>query len=123
MAGSDAQVPEDLLPLPTAAFHILVALAGHDRHGYAIMQDIAERTGGKIRMSPGTLYGAIGRLLEQGLISELRDGGRPGNDERRRCYRITAFGRAVATAEARRMSDMLRQARATGLVPKLKVSG
>src|SRR5437899_8827409 len=77
MAGTDARAPEDLLPLPTAAFHILVALADHDRHGYAIMQDIAERTGGKIRMSPGTLYGAISRLLEQGLISELRDTGRP----------------------------------------------
>ena len=116
MAGKDS--PEDLLPLPTAAFHILVALAESDRHGYAIMQDIAERTGGKIRMSPGTLYGAISRLLEQGLISELRD----SDDDRRRCYRITAFGRAVAAAEARRMADMLRHARATGLVPKLKSS-
>src|SRR5262249_40444300 len=115
MAGT---APEDLLPLPTAAFHILVALADGDRHGYAIMQDIAERTAGKIRMSPGTLYGAIARLLEQGLISELRDAGRPGGDDRRRCYRITAFGRSVAAADAQRMSDLLRQARATGLVPK-----
>jgi DNA-binding PadR family transcriptional regulator len=123
MAGSDQLNPDALLPLPTAAFHILVALADGDRHGYAIMQDIAERTGGKIRMSPGTLYGAISRLLEQGLISELRDAGQPGDDDRRRCYRVTAFGRAVATAEARRMSDMLRQARATGLIPKLKGSG
>ena len=109
--------PEDLLPLPTAAFHILVALAESDCHGYAIMQDIAERTGGSLRMSPGTLYGAISRLLEQGLISEL-----PGHDDRRRSYRITAFGRAVAAAEAKRMSELLRQARATGLVPKLRES-
>ena len=113
--------PEDLLPLATAAFHILVALADRDRHGYAIMQDIAERTSGKIRMSPGTLYGAISRLLEQGLISELLDAGQPG-DDRRRCYRITAFGRAVAAAEARRMANLLRQARATGLAPKFKGS-
>ena len=114
---ADALQPDDLLPLPTAAFHILVALADGDRHGYAIMQDIAERTGGGIRMSPGTLYGAISRLLEQGLISEL-----PGHDDRRRSYRITAFGRTVAAAEAKRMSELLRQARATGLVPKLKES-
>jgi len=113
----DAPRPDDFLPLPTAAFHILVALADGDRHGYAIMQDIAERTCGSIRMSPGTLYGAISRLLEQGLISEL-----PGQDDRRRSYRIAAFGRAVAVADAKRMSEMLRQARATGLVPKLKDS-
>src|ERR1043165_1207228 len=113
----EALRPEDLLPLPTAAFHILVALADGDWHGYAIMQDIAQRTGGSIRMSPGTLYGAISRLLEQGLISEM-----PGHDDRRRSYRITAFGRAVAAADARRMSELLRQARATGLVPKLRES-
>jgi DNA-binding PadR family transcriptional regulator len=112
---ADLLTPGELLPLPTAAFHILVALAEGDQHGYAIMQDIAERTGGSIRMSPGTLYGAISRLLEQGLIAEL-----PGHDARRRSYRVTAFGRAVAAAEARRMSEMLKQARATGLVPKLK---
>ena len=110
--------PEELLPLPTAAFHILVALAEGDRHGYAIMQDIAERTSGKIRMSPGTLYGAVSRLLEQGLITELREASRIGVDERRRCYRVTAFGRQVAAAEAERMSEMLRQARSTGLLPK-----
>src|SRR5689334_20231558 len=114
---TDTPRAADLLPLPTAHFHILVALADGDRHGYAIMQDIAERTGGSLRMSPGTLYGAISRLLEQGLISEL-----PGHDDRRRNYRITAFGRAVAAAEASRMSELVRQARATGLVPKLKVS-
>jgi len=118
MAREELSNPEALLPLPTAAFHILVALADDSRHGYAIMQDIKERTGGKLRMGPGTLYGAISRLLEQGLILELRDV--EAADERRRSYRITPFGHKVAAAEARRMFDLLNQARATGLIPKTK---
>ena len=104
-----------VLGLPVPALNVLLALGEDAKHGYAIMQDIAERTGGSIRMSPGTLYGAISRLLEQGLISEL-----PGHDDRRRSYRITAFGRAVAAVEAGRMSELLRQARATGLISKPK---
>ncbi len=108
-----------LLPLPTAFFHILVALADRDRHGYSIMQDVSARTDGKVRLSAGTLYSAVRRMLEQGLIEELRD--RPGpssNDERRRYYRLTRLGRRVAIAEARRVNDMLTQARATGLIPR-----
>lgn len=108
-----------LLPLPPATFHILVALAEEDRHGYAIMQDIAERTGGELTLSAGTLYRSIQRMLEQGLITELRQRPAPEHDdERRRYYRITPFGTAVARAEARRLAQMLKLARARGLAPE-----
>jgi DNA-binding PadR family transcriptional regulator len=110
--------PNDLLPLPVAMFHILVAVADQDRHGYAIMQDVAARTNGALKLSPGTLYGSIRRMLEEALIVELSDRQRPDeDDERRRYYRITAFGRSVAQAEAARLSTLLRQAKAVGLAP------
>jgi DNA-binding PadR family transcriptional regulator len=110
---------DTFLPLPTAVFHILVALADHERHGYSIMQDVTARTDGKVRLGAGTLYSAIRRMLEQGLIEELRDSPDPASgDERRRYYRLTRLGRDVAVAEARRVSDMLSQARATGLIPR-----
>jgi DNA-binding PadR family transcriptional regulator len=110
---------DGFLPLPTAVFHILVALADRDRHGYSIMQDVAQRTDGKVRLSAGTLYSAVRRMLEQGLIAELRGSPDPTSaDERRRYYRLTKLGRDVAIAEARRVSDMLTQARATGLIPR-----
>ena len=110
---------DTLLPLPTAVFHILVALADRDRHGYSIMQDVAARTDGKVRLSAGTLYTAMARMLEQGLIEELRQSPDPASaDERRRYYRLTRFGRAVAVAEARRLSEMLGHARATKLIPR-----
>jgi len=106
-----------LLPLPPATFHILVALAKEDRHGYAVMLDVEQRTGGEIRLSAGTLYRSIQRMLEQGLIRETRDRPAPElDDERRRYYRITPFGEAVARAEAQRMSSLVRMARAQGLV-------
>jgi DNA-binding PadR family transcriptional regulator len=107
-----------LLPLPPATFHILVALAREDRHGYAIILDVEQRTGGSLRLSAGTLYRSIQRMLEQGLISETRERPVPElDDERRRYYRITPFGAAVAGAEARRMADLVRMAQAQGLVP------
>ena len=110
---------DSFLPLPTAVFHILVALADSDRHGYSIMQDVDARTGGKVRLSAGTLYSAIRRMLEQGLIEELRDSPDPESaDERRRYYQLTRLGRDVAAAEARRFSDLLEQARATRLIPR-----
>jgi DNA-binding PadR family transcriptional regulator len=108
-----------LLPLPQAVFQILVALADQDRHGYAIMQDVALRTNGALKLSPGTLYGSIKRMLEDGLIVEVDS--RPSadeDDERRRYYRITPFGRDLAQAEADRLTVLLRQARAVGLTPK-----
>jgi DNA-binding PadR family transcriptional regulator len=108
---------EDLLPLAPAFFHILIALGEGERHGYSIMQDVAERTDGRVRMSPGTLYGSIKRMLADGLIEELTTGA-AGADERRRFYRITRFGRRVAAAEAERLSSLLSQARSSGLLPR-----
>ena len=108
-------------PLSPQVFHILVALADRDQHGYGIMQDVAERTGGKLRLSAGTLYGSIKRLLEQGLIIELNEKQRPEaaeDDERRRYYRLTPLGRKAAKTEAERMTELLEQARAYGLAGK-----
>ncbi len=107
--------------LSSQSFHILIALAERDQHGYGIMQDVAERTGGEIRLSAGTLYGSIKRLLEDGLIVELREHQRPkdaGDNERRRYYRLTPVGRKAAIEEAGRMTELLKQARAHGLVAK-----
>jgi DNA-binding PadR family transcriptional regulator len=110
--------PNDLLPLQPATFHILVALADEDRHGYAIIQDVEARTDGALRLSPGTLYRSIQRMLEQGLIVEPRQRpAREDDDERRRYYRITPFGRDVARAEANRLAQLLKGARARGLAP------
>ncbi len=105
--------------LSPQAFHILVALAERDQHGYGIMQDVAARTGGKLRLSAGTLYGSIKRLLQEGLIVELRENQRPEEDhERRRYYRLTPLGRKAAKAEVMRMTELLKQARAHGLAAK-----
>ena len=110
--------PDSLLPLPPAVFHILIAIADRDRHGYSIMQDVSARTGGKVRLSAGTLYSSIRRMLEQGLVEELADSPDPSSsDERRRYYRLTRFGKRVATAEVERLKALMREARATGLVP------
>jgi len=105
------------LPLPPTTFHILLAVALEDRHGYAIMQDVERRTGGELRLSAGTLYRTIQRLLDQGLIRETRERPAPElDDERRRYYRITPLGTGVAQAEARRMTELVRMARAQGLL-------
>ena len=105
----------ELIPLPAATFHILLALADQDRHGYAIIQDVEARTGGELRLSPGTLYRSIQRMLEQGLIIESRDRPSPEeDDERRRYYRITKFGISVAKAEAARLEKLVRFARESG---------
>jgi len=110
--------PDSLLPLPPATFHILMALAEEDRHGYAIIQDVAMRTGGELKLSAGTLYRSIQRMLEQGLIVEPRERPAPSeDDERRRYYRITPFGETVARAEARRLTQLVKLARASGFVP------
>jgi DNA-binding PadR family transcriptional regulator len=110
---------EDFLPLPRDTFDVLVSLADRDRHGYAIMQDIADRTGGRVRLSPSTLYRVVSRLLESGLIEEVVERPDPAHDdERRRYYRLTPNGRAVARAEARRLERLLADARVTGLLPR-----
>ena len=118
-AKADPPAPESFLPLHRDTFHILVSLADRDRHGYSVLQDVAERTGGTLRFSPSSLYTSIRRLLEQGLIEELAERPDPEHDdERRRYYRLTALGRQVAMAEARRLERLLADARATGLLPK-----
>src|SRR3712207_8568963 len=89
MSPRDRSDIDELLPLPPATFHILIALADQERHGYAIIQDVAERTGGELRMSAGTLYRSIQRMLEQGLIIEVMKRPAPAKDDsRRRYYRI-----------------------------------
>jgi DNA-binding PadR family transcriptional regulator len=111
--------PETLLPLQSATFHILLALADADRHGYAIIQEVASRTSGDVRLSAGTLYRSVQRMLEQGLIEELRVRPAPElDDERRRYYRITPFGKAVARAETQRLAELLRLARVSGFSPR-----
>jgi len=108
-----------LVPLPPATFHILVAVAQEERHGYGIIQDVERRTGGQLRLSAGTLYRSIHRMLEQGLIVETDDRPAPEfDDERRRYYRISALGTAVARAETRRMAQLVRMARTQGLLPE-----
>jgi DNA-binding PadR family transcriptional regulator len=110
---------ESLLPLPPATFHILMSLADEDRHGYAIIQDVAARTGGELKLSAGTLYRSIQRMLEQGLLVEIQERPAPElDDERRRYYRITPFGEATARAEARRLTELVRMAKASGFVPR-----
>src|SRR5437667_10964928 len=109
---------DTLLPLPAATFHILLAVAGEDRHGYAIIQDVAVRTGGELKLSPGTLYRSIQRMLEQGLVVETRDRPAPEHDdERRRYYRTTREGAGAAREEARWLSQLVRTARARVLAP------
>ena len=100
-----------------AVFHILIALADQPRHGYGIMLDVADRTGGKVKMSPGTLYGSIKQMLEDGLIEEIDERPATGDDERRRYYRLTRDGRDAAQQEMARMTAMLRQAHVTSLRP------
>ena len=110
--------PEELLPLPPATLHILLAVAETDRHGYAIMQDVAARTDGELRLSAGTLYRAVARMVEQGLIMEVEKRRTRADDERRRYYRITSFGMAVARAELRRLLQLVRHGQARGLTPR-----
>lgn len=114
----DTHEIDALLPLPPATFHILLAVADDDRHGYGIIQDVAARTGGELKLSAGTLYRSIQRMLEQGLIVETSERPAPEeDDERRRYYRITPLGTAVAKAEARRLMQLVRMARAKGFAP------
>jgi DNA-binding PadR family transcriptional regulator len=108
-----------LLPLQPTTFHILLSLTDEDRHGYAIILEVSRRTQGELKLSAGTLYRSIQRMVELGLITETRT--RPAielDDERRRYYRITSLGRAVAEAEAGRLRDLLKMARTCGVAPR-----
>jgi len=109
--------PENYLPLPPATFHILLALAAGERHGYAIMKDVSARSEGRVRLGPGTLYGALKRLLEAGLVAETEERADPEHDdERRRYYRLTPLGLSVARAEAQRLDAIVRAARRSKLL-------
>ena len=119
MTNSDPD-PKTLLPLSQPVFHILLALADEERHGYGIMQEVKARTDGQVRLVPGTLYGAIKRLLKQKLIAETDERPDPEmNDERRRYYRITEFGQRVLAAEVNRLAQLLQQAQAKQFFPSL----
>lgn len=104
------------LPLTPAAFHILLALAGGEKHGYAIMQDVTTLSDGQIRLGPGSLYGTIKRLVDDAWIREVTD--RPAeDDERRRYYRLTDLGQRVARAEAARLARLVALAHSRRLLP------
>ena len=102
-------------PMSEAVFQILLALADEPRHGYGIMQEVETATGGRVRLGPGTVYGAVKRLHEQGWIEELPE--IEAGDERRRYYALTALGRRVATMEAKRLSTLVHAARGKRLLP------
>jgi DNA-binding PadR family transcriptional regulator len=117
------KTPEPTAPLTPAMFHVLLALAGDDLHGYAILKEVALRTGWEVQLSTGTLYGIIKRLLNDGLITERRE--RPAaihDDERRRYYRLTSKGRDVAAAEAERLEKVVALARSRRLLKKTQLA-
>src|SRR3974390_2068055 len=105
MARSPNPPPRELLPLTQPVFHILLALADEERHGYGIMQDVARQTGGTLQLGPGTLYGCLKRMLAAGLVEEAEERADPSlDDERRRYYRMTALGKRAVRAEAQRLA-------------------
>ena len=115
------KAPEEFLPLTPAVFHILVALADGEAHGYAIMQKVSEKSMGTVRLGAGTLYGAINRLLQDNLVEESEERPDPSMDDaRRRYYRLTDFGARVLAAETKRMADLVRAARSTSAVRRIK---
>ena len=113
--------PESLLPLTPGMFQVLIALADGEKHGYAIIKEVARRTGGGVALSAGTLYTIVRRFVQEGVIAESDARPDPAlDDERRRYYGLTDFGRDVARAEARRMETALGMARAKNLIPRPK---
>ncbi len=115
--AKEGREPRDLLPLTPAVLHILLALADEERHGYGIMREVEDRTGRETRLGPGTLYGSIKRMLANGLIEESDERPDPElDDQRRRYYRITEFGRRVAGADAERLASLVRTARTKRLI-------
>jgi len=109
MKNDDDRVVDRFLPLKPNRFHVLLSLTNAEQHGYGIMQEVLERTNGKIRLWPATLYGTLERLLEEGLIAEAsRRPPADKDDARRRYYRLTALGRRVLAAESIRLEDLVR---------------
>jgi DNA-binding PadR family transcriptional regulator len=122
--NTQAQTAEPRLPLTPAMFHVLAALADGERHGYAILKDVAEQTQNEVRLSAGTLYGIIKRLLAEGMIAESTERPAPElDDSRRRYYRLTDWGRQVVTAEAERMEKVIAMARVKRLLNKVNEVG
>jgi DNA-binding PadR family transcriptional regulator len=117
--------PDHLLPLPLTVFHILLALAGKELHGYGIMKEVSQATENKLRLGPGTLYGAIKRLLQGGLIEQSSERPDPDQDDERRIYyRLTDFGQRVLSAETNRMAQLvgMAKARRVPIRPRLRLS-
>src|SRR5580658_5008539 len=126
MTKSQTPTPQSLLPLTPPVFHILLALAEEERHGYGIMQDVAWQTNDALQLGPGTLYGCLKRMLAAGLVEESDERPDPAmDDERRRYYRMTGLGQTVVRAEAQRLSDAVSAAKARHLLdrPKAGVTG
>ena len=118
MATPQTRTPDSLLPLKPVVFQVLLSLVDGERHGYALVQDIAERTAAKIDLEPGNLYRVLKAMLDEGVIEESERRPSPDrDDERRRYYRITPFGRKVAIAEAVRLDRIVADARARNLIP------
>jgi DNA-binding PadR family transcriptional regulator len=116
---TDRRSPADeFLPLRPVEFDVLLALGDGERHGYAIMQEALRRSGGALQLEPGTLYRALRRMLQAGLVAETKAPPRAPDDERRRYYRLTDLGRRVAAGEAERVADLVLAARARGLLRK-----
>jgi DNA-binding PadR family transcriptional regulator len=120
-----APIPEGYLPLTPAVLDIMVALGNEEQmHGYAIMREVRRRTSGKRRLAPGTLYRSLKQMEERGLLEEAEERPEPGlDDERRRYYRLTEFGRRVALAEVERLEGLVRAARSQGFIRSGRPSG
>ncbi len=124
MTHHEQRIPEALLPLTPTVFHILLALADGEKHGYAIMQEVETRTGGAMRLGPGTLYGSIQRMLKDDLIVEAQKRSEQAHgEERRRYYRLTSFGQRVLQAEARRLEQLVHLAQSKQVLPGLGTMG
>lgn len=124
MSSDDQRAPEALLPLTPTVLHILLALADGEKHGYAIMQEVEARTGGAMRMGPGTLYGSIQRMLKDGLIVEAQKRSETAHgEERRRYYHLTDFGSRVLQAEARRLEQLVHIAQSKQVLPGFGTMG
>lgn len=116
--------PETFRPLTAPVFHILIALSDAERHGYGIMLDVSEQTGGVLQLGPGTLYGCLNRMLAAGLVEEADERRDPNlDDSRRRYYRITSGGRKAARAEARRLAQAVSAARSRRLLGRAGLIG
>ena len=113
--------PDRFLPLKPHWFHVLLSLSGQDQHGYGIMQEVLERTGGKVRLWPATLYGTLKRLIDENLVAESAERPAPQlDDARRRYYRLTNLGRRVLAAECARLEDLVRLIHARRGAPERK---